>query len=444
MLHSKGRGVPMRLLTLASLALMLGAVGCGGDSEDSCPEGGTGALQLNVSGLPDSTAAAVTVSRDSDARTATGSTLLDGLASGRWIVSTSPVAASGGLVRAAYDAPGAQEVCVREGETANATVSYALIPSSQKLWLSTSNGAAEIEAFAESSLTATGSPAPSVLMGSSPGIPRASGVALDRRGNLWIALGSGELRRYPASVLGTSGVKVPDVIITGPLLSIGVPGPIDIAFDASGNLWTSIGWSDKILRFSPTQLIASGSPIPEVELTGLGDPHALAFDSAGNLWVGDHTSGAPRVHKVAAASLATSGTVTPVLSIDSKDTSPVISYTGPAGLAFDSAGNLWISYGTQGVIVRITPAELSGTGTVTLTPSIQIDAGGPKGIAFDEAGNLWMAYNFEKIARLSPAQLATSGAPTPDVVITHPDLGTTDDVAVYPAPANLPLYHRLP
>ncbi len=433
----------MRRVLLVVSSLVAGVLGCDGDS-DPCPTGGSGSLQLEVSGLPASTNALVTVSRGSESRPVTSSTQLDGLGSGLWTVSAAPVASSGGLVRAAYDAPATQEVCVRDGETASGSVAYALIPSSQKLWLSTSNGSAEVEAFAETSLVATGTQSATVLLSSSPGIPRASGVAFDRRGNLWIALGSGELRRYSARALGTSGVKTPDVTLTGASLRTGTPGPIGIAFDEAGNLWTSVGWSKKVLRFGAAQLTASGSPTPEVELSGLGEPHALAFDAAGNLWVGDYTSGAPRVHKVAATELGASGTVTPARSIDSKDTSPVSSFTSPAGLAFDASGNLWVAYGTQGVVVRLTPTELAGSGTATVTPSVQIDAGGPKGLTFDEAGNLWMAYNAGKISRLSPAQLAVSGAPTPEVVITSPDLGATDGVAIYPAPANLPLHHRLP
>jgi sugar lactone lactonase YvrE len=434
----------MRLVVLVVSVLAIGLVGCGDDAE-VCSEGGIGSLQINVSGLPMTTNAAVTVTRGAESRTVTGTTLLEGLGSGTWTVTVAPVATPVGLIRAAHDAtPEPQEVCVRDGGVAAAQVAYQVIPSSQKLWLSTSNGSAEVEAFAETSLRATGTQPASVLLRSSPGIPRAAGLAFDRRGNLWVALGSGELRRYPASVLGDSGTRTPDITLKGPALSTGTPGPIGIAFDASGNLWTSVGWSKKVLRFGASQITASGSPTPEVEISGVGDPHALAFDSAGNLWVGDYTTGAPRVHKVAVAALAASGTVSPARSIDAKDTSPTISFTSPAGLAFDASGNLWVAYGTQGVVVRLTPADQGGTGTATITPSVQIDAGGPKGLAFDEAGNLWMAYNAGKISRLSPAQLTVSGAPTPDVVITSPDLGATDGVAIYPAPANLPLYHRLP
>ncbi|MCX0202704.1 hypothetical protein NMV91_25090, partial [Escherichia coli] len=72
-----------------------------------------------------------------------------------WTLSPEPVAVSGGRVRAAYDAP-ARQLCVLDGEVANAALQYALIPSSQRLWLSTSNGAAEVEAFAAVDLETTG------------------------------------------------------------------------------------------------------------------------------------------------------------------------------------------------------------------------------------------------------------------------------------------------
>ncbi|NVJ17661.1 hypothetical protein [Myxococcus sp. AM010] len=428
-----------------ALAVVI-SVGCG-DAADpdpgGCPETGTGTLELSIEGLPASASPHVLLRRGSESREVRAGGRLAGLAAGMWTLSPEPVAVSGGRVRAAYDAP-ARQLCVLDGEVANAALQYALIPSSQRLWLSTSNGAAEVEAFAAVDLETTGAPSAAVQLGSSPGIPRASGLAFDRRGNLWVALGSGELRRYPAGDLGASGVKSPDVIMRGGVLSAGSPGPIAIAFDAAGDLWTSIGFSDTVIRFGAAQLVSGTAPAPQVVLSGLGAPSTLAFDATGNLWVGDVTAGASRVHKVAASSLQASGAVTPVVSIDVMEAAPGRSFAGPAGLAFDGERNLWVSYGASGVVVRLTPADQEGSGAVSVVPSIQIDAGGPKEVAFDEGGGLWMAYDSGRISRLSPSQLSVSGAPTPDVVISSPDLGATHGVAVYPAPANLPLFHRLP
>ncbi|WNZ61374.1 hypothetical protein QEG98_36770 [Myxococcus sp. MxC21-1] len=119
-----------------------------------------------------------------------------------------PVAGSGGRVRAAYEAP-ARQVCVLDGEAAAAAIQYALIPSSQRLWLSTSNGAAEVEAFAAEELEVTGAPPATVRLGSSPGIPRASGLAFDRRGNLWVALGSGSCGATPPATWAPLASRAP-------------------------------------------------------------------------------------------------------------------------------------------------------------------------------------------------------------------------------------------
>jgi hypothetical protein len=69
-------------------------------------------------------------------------------------------------------------------------------------------------------------------------------------------------------------------------------------------------------------------------------------------------------------------------------------------------------------------------------------------MAFDESGGLWMAYTAGSFARLGPGQLDTStnaGSPTmPETVISNADMGSIGNIAIYPAPANTPLYGRLP
>ncbi|NTX07237.1 hypothetical protein [Myxococcus sp. CA040A] len=431
------------------IVLALGApllLGCGdsGDSEEpnDCPTTGQGTLEVTIRGLPSSTASIVTLRNGNGLRIIDASRRLEGLSAGTWNLLPEPTGGSGPLIRTAYDAPTSQ-VCVRDGQTATATVDYALVPSSQKLWLSTSNGAAEIEAFSAESLGASGSPSATVLLDSTPAIPRASGLAFDRRGNLWVALGSGEIRRYPARDLGASGVRAPDVTLTGSALRGGVPGPIALAFDRMGNLWVSVGFSDKVLRFGAAQLTASGSPTPEVELSGLGEPSALAFDAEDNLWVADSASTGSRVHRVGSVRLVTSGTVTPETSIDAKPTPDGVSFSGPSGLAFDEEDNLWVAYAASGIVARLTPREQGDAGPRTVTPAVWLDVGGPRELAFDEEGGLWLGYDSGDIARLSPGQLAATGAPTPQTLISSADLGVTHGVAIYPAPANLPLFHGL-
>ena len=97
--------------------------------------------------------------------------------------------------------------------------------------------------------------------------------------------------------------------------------------------------------------------------------------------------------------------------------------------------------------MRLTPADLAGTGTKTVTPAVQIEldvTALPVGLAFDESGGLWLAAQNGKFARFSAAQLGASGMPAPEVVITSADVGHADFFGIYPAAAALPLHHRLP
>src|SRR5205807_2201350 len=94
-------------------------------------------------------------------------------------------------------------------------------------------------------------------------------------------------------------------------------------------------------------------------------PHGLAFDSAGNLFVAEYTSGT--ILKFApdgTRSIFASGLI------------------GPQGLAFDSAGNLFAADYNDGAIWKFAP---DGTGSIfayAQTP--------PTGLAFDSAGNLFV------------------------------------------------------
>jgi len=143
--------------------------------------------------------------------------------------------------------------------TTTVTVSYALIATSNKLWLSNGNGDAAMLAYAPAVLAASGMPAAGVAAKTES----SAGLTFDPAGNLW-ALGSttadAPIARYPAASLGASGVKMPDIEIDSPSFGGGSPGPKVLAFDRSGNLWTTVGWADKIVKFNAAQIAASGNP----------------------------------------------------------------------------------------------------------------------------------------------------------------------------------------
>ena len=92
-------------------------------------------------------------------------------------------------------------------------------------------------------------------------------------------------------------------------------------------------------------------------------------------------------------------------------------------------------------VVEFTPAQLAATGTPTPAVTLSATAGnsleGPDGLAFDPAGDLWVANFIPSVVEFTPAQLATTGSPTPAATIAGAGTGLSAPfgIAVKAAPA---------
>jgi streptogramin lyase len=433
-----------KVLGLLGSALLWVACGSDGEGSECLQTGGVGTLQVNVTGLPGSTPAGLSLQGTGTVRLVDGTQSLE-LPAGSYTVSKEPVAVSHPVVRTAYrPEPAPSPVCVREGQSTVLAVPFAPIPSSGKLWASNgSGGRAPLLGFAADLMRASGSP-PATVAATTGG---SEGSAFDREGNLWVVgatTADPPVLRLPGSALGSSGQKAADITLTGGPLEGGFPRARALAFDSSGNLWVSVVFNNKIVRYTPAQLASSGSPTPEVQFAGMDGPSGLAFDAGGNLWVA--FTGADRVVRYNTSRLGASSSAAPDLVIEAMTPPPVIgTLSAPSGLAFDASGNLWVDF--NGTITRLTPADQAGSGSVRLTPTVQVSLSVtalPDGLTFDESGNLWLALSAGQFGSLGRSQLTSSGTKTPEVFITSPDVGYTSWFSIYPAPANLPLYHRLP
>ncbi|PZA05795.1 hypothetical protein EWH23_14585 [Meiothermus sp. PNK-Is4] len=411
---------------------------------------GQGTLQVEIVGLPSGVSGRVTVRGPNGfSRVLSASQTLQ-VGGGPYRVevgkTASPVTETT-LVRAAYAGTSDNsETCVRNNQTARITVTYSQIPSSASLWIENRNppsGASPLLGFAASLLGSTSTQSPTV----NAGTISLRDIVFDQDGNLWGIGGTTadpHLVRYPARDLGSSGPKTRD-------RGINIAGisclPTRLAFDLAGNLWVSFPCADRVVRLNADQLGASGTVTPVAAITGLPAPQGLAFDRSGNLWIADQELKKVLRFNASRLGASTSG---PDLTIES-------SRPGGGGtldtylLAFDAAGNLWVGAFAANILYRLTPADQDGSGSKTLTPAIQISVTVSdllEGMAFDEGGGLWITYSAGKFARLSPSQLTTSSSPgsptTPERIITSPSIGSAGGLALYPAPAGLPLFHSLP
>jgi hypothetical protein len=160
------------------------------------------------------------------------------------------------------------------------------------------------------------------MQGDNPTIPAVTltsaafngplGIAFDSTGNLWIANNGGvagengaadspagttivEFAAAHLPMVPTSGMVTPDLVPDITLTDSGsgsISAPWALAFDSSGNLWSSnANPPSTLVEFSKAQLMASGMPAPAITISPVMDggnptldaPNGLCFDNAGDL-----------------------------------------------------------------------------------------------------------------------------------------------------------------
>jgi len=165
----------------------------------------------------------------------------------------------------------------------------------------------------------------------------------------------------------------------------------------SKGLWVANGTN--VVEYNPAQLGAGTSaPAPHVSINSevFGSPQGVAFDPMGNMWVVDPTANVkgvatPALYEFTAAqlaALATDNAPEPVAII----TSTFVQ--GPRQIVIDVLGNAWIADPTANAVLTYTATQLGQSGTQAVGPVLVISSdqfANPSGIAFDSAGDLWVA-----------------------------------------------------
>jgi streptogramin lyase len=234
-------------------------------------------------------------------------------------------------------------------------------------------------------------------------------TAFDASGNLWVPDPvSGTVDAFTPAQIADSATR-PAIALT-PTHPAGSFAPVGLAFDAAGDLWVSDFGQNALIELTPSELSASGQPVPPVTIAGghLSQPAALSFDSGGNLWVTNN--GNNSTDEYTPSQLAASGAPTPAVALSA-------SGSGEAGLAFDHSGNLWVSNNNTSTVVEYAKSQLASSGTPTPTVTLTSTGGSLSGslsLVFDGAGDLWVAdYTNNSVVKFSPSQLSASGSPTP-------------------------------
>jgi streptogramin lyase len=208
------------------------------------------------------------------------------------------------------------------------------------------------------------------------GLSNPVAVAIDSRGDAWVANSTGSPARL--TEIGPTGAFLSGLTGFGDLVS-----PASIAIDPTGIVWVA----DPIALGTGgvTYLAASGD---QGKTFGgpFNMPQAIAVDGGGNAWA--------------------AGTVVTVVTVNGPGLPFNLTGGGltlAGGIAIDGAGNIWISNINSNTITELTPAGVflslpAGYPGGTLNE--------PAGIAIDPVGNVWVA----NVKGSSISELSSSGA----------------------------------
>lgn len=235
-------------------------------------------------------------------------------------------------------------------------------------------------------------------------ISSASGIAFDPAGRLYLAdAGNGRVRRIANGVITTvagggtdSGNNIP---ATSAALS-----PFALAFDSSGGMYVADPSGNRIFRiadgllsnFAGNGALGSQGDGGPALFASLAAPIGLAIDAAGSLLITEMLGN--RVQKIQ------NGIITTVAGSGARgplgDNGPATSaqFYYPVGLAISPSGNIYVADGYNSRVRRISNGAITtavGTGMQGFAgdggPPNLAQLAGPAALAFDRAGNLYIA-----------------------------------------------------
>ncbi|MFY8034173.1 MAG: hypothetical protein ACOVMN_06610, partial [Flexibacteraceae bacterium] len=274
-------------------------------------------------------------------------------------------------------------------------------------------------------LAGTGTSGNANGIGTSASFNLPTGVVLDVAGNIIVAdRNNNRLRKIsPAGVVtylagtGTSG------LINGLVTSARFQIPVRVAFDGVGNIYVADWGTHVIRKVSPAGVVSTFAGSGTLGFAnGVGTeasfngPSGVAVDGVGNVYVGDRENHCIR-------KISPDGEVTTFAGSGTRGfadgAATSAQFNNPTGVAFDGAGNLYVTDESNSRIRKISPAgvvtTIAGSGSRGSTDGIGTLArfSFPTGVCVDVAGNLYVADQIGlRIRKLSPVSCSTPTTPT--------------------------------
>jgi sugar lactone lactonase YvrE len=247
------------------------------------------------------------------------------------------------------------------------------------------------------------------------------GVAVDASGNIYVAdYGNDKIRKITSTgvvstLAGIDAFGSDD----GPVATATFNLPMDVAVDASGNVYVADYNNNKIRKITWSGIVSTlaGSGVQgSTDGTGAAAtfhlPTGVAVDASGNVYVADSESN--KIRKITPGGVVT--TLAGSGSAGNADGSgAAASFNNPRGVTVDAFGNIYVADHGNHKIRKITPAgtvsTLAGSGTLGSTDGIGTAASFrfPHSVAVDVFGNVYVAdKSNNKIRKITKAGVVST------------------------------------
>lgn len=260
--------------------------------------------------------------------------------------------------------------------------------------------------------------------GTAASFSNPNGVALDAAGNVYVADQANNLIRKITTVgvvttlSGTLTSGSSNATVIGAIASYN--GPTGVAVDATGNVYVADFGNNQIRKIATTGAVTtlagstrSGNANGTGTAAGFNGPAGVAVDAVGNVYVADFNNNL--IRKITAAGVVT--TLAGSTAGNANGTGTAASFRGPRGVAVDAAGNVYVADANNNLIRKITAAglvtTLAGNGSAGNSSGAGTAASFyyPSGIAVDAAGNVFVAdANNNLIRKITPDGTVSSVA----------------------------------
>jgi len=271
----------------------------------------------------------------------------------------------------------------------------------------TSNGPAVVTTFAGSG------PGHNNGTGAAASFFSPGAVACDASGNIYVADSNNDLIRKitPAGVVSTMAGTVN---VSGKTNATGTSAsfsnPAGIAIDASGNVYVGDAGNNLVRKITTGDVVSTlaGSSL-NGNANGTGTaasfraPSGVAVDASGNVYVADYNNS--MIRKITAGGVVTTIAGTSGNYGSTNGTGTAASFNGPAAVAVDASGNIYVADSQNNLIRKITSGGVvttfAGSGNIGTSDGTGTAASfnTPSGIVIDASGNLYIADTGNSLIR---------------------------------------------